>query len=215
MTRAQNYINPLIRRAPGRLGEPFVLYPLTALLLLTVIWGTTWNLISIERAGAERAAATSAIELADTYEAQVVRALREIDQSLKLIKYAYEQNGGKVSLAALKERALLPPDLLFAVSIADGNGKIVASTRAIERNNVAQKDYFRAQLEGDRLAFGRPEAGAAERDSNLHFTHRLNDGRGQFAGVAIVTVAAEYFVSGYERSRMGDYGVIGILGTDI
>ena len=207
-------MGPSIRRALGRLAEPYVLFPLTALLLLTVIWGTTWNLIGSERAGAERAAATSAKELAETYEAQAVRALREIDQSLKLIKYAYEQNGGNVSLPLLRERALLPPDLLFAVSIADRNGKVVASTRAIKLKNVSEKDYFRAQLEGDRLAFGRPETGGTERESNLHFTHRLNDGSGQFAGVAIVTVAAAYFVSGYERSRLGEHGVIGIVGAD-
>ena len=214
MITAPDHISPLIRRTLGRLAEPYVLFPLTALLLLTVIWGATWNLISSERTGAERAAANSTMELAETYEAQAVRALREIDQSLKLIKYAYEQNGGNVSLPALKQRALLPPDLVFAVSIADRTGKIVASTHAIKLKNVSEKNYFRAQLEGDRLAFGRPEAGGADRESNLHFSHRLDDVGGHFAGVAIVTVAAEYFVSGYERSRLGEHGVIGIVGAD-
>ena len=198
----------------GRLVEPYVLFPLSAILLLSVIWGSTWNLITVERASAERAALFSARELTETYEAQVVRALREIDQTLKLVEYAYEQNNGVISLPALNDRALLLPDLLFVVSIADRDGKIVSSTRLTQSKNIAAIDCFREQLESDTLVIGQLEKSRMEQEPQLCFSRRLNDTAGQFAGVVVVTVAAAYFVSGYEQSRLGDHGVIGILGTD-
>jgi len=126
-----------MRRGLSRLAEPYALFPLVALVLLVVIWGTTYNLIKVERTSAHRAAESTSLELLDTYEAQVVRALREIDQALKLVKFAYEKSAwsrdepgsvvegragikrNRVDLAELRRRAMLPPDLLFAESIAD------------------------------------------------------------------------------------------------
>lgn len=64
------------------------LYPAIVVLALAAIWGTTPNLIEGERAAAERTAAVLTHQLAETYEAQVVRALREIDQTLMIVKYA-------------------------------------------------------------------------------------------------------------------------------
>src|SRR5580658_987326 len=88
------------RRAPTgfrafltRLIEPQIRFPALNILVLGVIWGATFNLIKVEHLRAESAAAAASRELVNTYEAQVVRALREIDQTLKLVKYVYETKG--------------------------------------------------------------------------------------------------------------------------
>jgi EAL domain-containing protein (putative c-di-GMP-specific phosphodiesterase class I) len=77
----------------SRITEPQVLFPLVAVLLLAAIWSTTLGVIRVQHAAAEHAAAVSSRELLGTYEAQVVRALREIDQALNLVKYWYELDG--------------------------------------------------------------------------------------------------------------------------
>lgn len=198
--------------------ESQILFPAAALLLLAVIWGMTWNLIRVERVAAEHAAAVSGRELAETYEAQVVRALREIGQTLKLVKYAYELKGQETVLQELKAKTLLPPDLLFVVSIADRRGDIVASTRPPESPNVSNQDYFQAQLKGDALSVGRPRAMAGQYPGTagwkLQFSRRLNAADGSFAGVVAIAVDAAYFVSGYEVSKLGENGVLGLLGSD-
>jgi hypothetical protein len=74
-----------LRRWMGHAMEPHILFPMIAALVLAVIWGATLSLIKVERTTAERAAVASSHELADTYEAQVVRSLREIDQTLKFV----------------------------------------------------------------------------------------------------------------------------------
>jgi hypothetical protein len=63
-----------------------ILFPVLTVSLLGFIWGITLNLIRTERVNAARTSAAATLELLDTYEAQIVRALREIDQTLKLLK---------------------------------------------------------------------------------------------------------------------------------
>jgi diguanylate cyclase (GGDEF)-like protein/PAS domain S-box-containing protein len=204
--------SPPIRRGLARLAEPHLLFPLIALVLLGVVWGTTLHVIRLERSVAENAAASSSLEHADTYEAQVVRALREIDQVLKFIQFAYQSDDGALDLAALRARGLLLPDLLFVVSITDEQGGIVASTRGTTAS-VAGQDYFQQVLASDNIAISRPLLSPAI-ESQLHFARRLTRRDGHFAGAAIVTVAAAYFVSGYEPARLGQKGFLGILGSD-
>ncbi len=202
------------RRWFAQTTEPYILFPAIAVIVLGVIWGTTLNLIDVERVGAERAAAASSRELAETYEAQVVRALREIDHTLKLVKYTYELKEARTSLSDLKNSALLPPDIVFAVSIADSDGEVVASTRPPESTNVADQEYFQIQRRSETLTVGRPVQGPQAAEWKLHFSRRLNAADGTFDGVVMVAVDAAYFVSGYEPSKLGDHGVLGIVGTD-
>ena len=117
----------------ARATEPQILFPFIALALLAAIWGTTFDVIRVKTSAAGHVAAVSSRELLSTYEAQVVRALREIDLTLTLVKYWPELSGGHHTLADLKNKGLLPPDLLFVVSIADRNGAIVESTKPIDK----------------------------------------------------------------------------------
>ncbi|HEV7358901.1 MAG TPA: EAL domain-containing protein, partial [Steroidobacteraceae bacterium] len=197
----------------SRFADPAVLFPTIAVLLLGVIWTATAELVKVRYADARLAAAASNRELLGTYEAQVVRALREIDQSLNLVKYWRERDRGRQTLAELKDKGLLPPDLLFTVSIADAHGAIIDSTAPLPRPDVADKDYFLAQRESEMLSVGRPPRGAAD-DTTLPFSRRLNKADGSFDGVVIVMVGAGYFVSGYDASKLGEHGVLAIVGTD-
>ena len=203
----------VISSAMGRLAEYNYLLPVVAVLVLAVIWGITWNLITIERRGAEQAATALSRELAGTYEAQVVRALREIDQTLKLVQYSDKFKGKHIALEDLKNRGLLPSELLFTVCILDIDGNVVAAVGSLNRLNFADQADFNYLRETDALAVSRP----LEKKPGewlLRFGRRLNTADGIFAGAVMVTVDADYFVSGYEPSKLGERGVLGLLGTD-
>lgn len=197
-----------------RITDPHVLFPILAVLLLGILWGTTWNLISAERSAAKIAATSSARELGETYEAQVVRALREIDQTLKVVKYAYQGGGEQQVLIDLAASQLLLPDFLFVVSITDKTGAVRASTGEMSVANVADEDYFKLQLDNDEFAIGRPRQATDSGEWQLVFSRRLADQQGAFAGIVMVSVGVEYFVSGYDISKLGEQGVLGLLGTD-
>jgi len=209
---AGSTIDDAVHMALARLAKPQFLFPLIAAFLLAVIWGTTFGIIRVKDAAAADAAAGSTGVLLTAYEAQAVRALAEIDQTMNLVKYWPHRTAGS-PLAELKEKGLLPPDLLFTVSIADRSGRIVETTRPIGKRNVADEDYFREQRQGDVFFVGRLPKGPTG-DSKLPFSRRLNAPDGTFDGIVIVSVDAAYFVSGYEDAELGKHGVLSMVGVD-
>jgi diguanylate cyclase (GGDEF)-like protein len=202
-----------LHRGLGRATEPQILFPLIAVFLLAAIWGTTFGVIRVKLSAAEHTAAVSSRELLGTYEAQVVRALREIDQALNLVKSWPEREASHHTLVDLKDKGLLPPDLLFVVSITDVKGTIVESTRPPEKLNIADQDTFRKQRDGEDFFIGQLPRGPTG-EAKLQFSRRLNASNGTFDGVVIVAVDANYFVSDYDLSKLGKHGVLGLLGAD-
>lgn len=203
-----------LRRWYGQTTEPHILFPAFAVIVLSVIWWTTLNLIKVERASAEQAAMELSRELAETYEARVVRALREIDQTLKFVKYTHEHNVERDTLKGLKDHALLPPDIVYVVSITNPQGNVVASTHPPEILNIADQEYFKMLAHGDILAVSRPQKSPDRGEWKLQFSRRLNAADGTFAGAVMISVDAAFFVSGYEPSKLGEQGMLGVLGTD-
>lgn len=203
------------RRWLHRLFEAPVLFGGIGLLLLAIIWAVTLNLADRERLAAERTAAALAVDLADTYEAQVVRALREIDNTLKLVRYSLDDSReARAILDELRTTGLLPPELLFTVNITDVNGNIMASTHAATGKNVAARDFFQRAREEDGMVIGAPRYEQNADEWRLTFSQRIADAGQRFAGVVAVSVHAGYFVSVYEEAVLGEHGVLGLVGTD-
>lgn len=204
----------LIRHWLSHATEPHILYPAIAVIVLGIVWGTTLNLIRGERAAAESAASASAHDQGHTYEAQVLRVLHDIDRTLKFVKYAYERGGDPAVLSELKDRSLLPPDLLFVVTITDANGNAVAGTRPSTMPATADPRSVRAEHWADVLRIDGPRVDPGSGEWRLQFSRGLRAADGRFAGVVRIAVDAAYFVSGYEHAEMGEHGVIAMVGTD-
>jgi diguanylate cyclase (GGDEF)-like protein/PAS domain S-box-containing protein len=79
---------------------------------------------------------------------------------------------------------------------------------------VAGHDYFEAQRVSDGMAMGRVLRAGTGGEWTLRFSRGLRTRDGKFAGAVIVSVAASYFVSGYEASRLGNAGVLALAGAD-
>lgn len=212
------------RRAPRRrlvrwLGlalETHISLPLFALVLLGSMWFGVLHVIESERRTAADAARDAAHELLDTYEAQMARSLSHIDQTLRVMKYAVEQNGAAAALPTLSAKGLLPPGLVFQLEIADSDGRVVASNPVSDTRNVGGTSYFdyHRHTREDRPYVSRTVLHIGSGEPHLHFSRRIEDGAGRFAGVAVVAVDPAYFTSSYERSRQGDKGLLGLIGLD-
>jgi len=204
----------------GRLLETHVALPLFALLPLLAIWIATFHFIEVERGGAANAARDAVSELAETYEAQVARNLNAIDQTLKVLKYAVEMDGPAGALPTLRRQGLLPPGLVFVVSVSDREGHIVASNPAQPPADVSQQPWFTVHRDGDgNLPFvsrtaGESQDGHGGAEPHLRFTRRIAGADGGFGGIAIVEVDPAYFTSSYERSREGEHGLLALVGSD-
>ena len=198
----------------GRPLRPYLLFPAFSIFMVAVIWVATILLVKTERNASERASGVLTQELLSTYEAQATRALREIDQTLKLVKYANEIHGPNQGLPDLKARGLLPPDLLFLVSIADENGNVLTTSRpTTSQKNIDGKVLEELRL-SDAIAVSAPLLETMSTEPMIQFGRKLTTPDGAFAGVVVVSVAADYFVSGYEQSKLGSDGVLAVLGVD-
>ncbi len=207
---------PRLSRLLGHALETYIALPLFALLPLVAIWITAFHFIAAEREAAVAEAREATRELVDTYEAQMVHRLTAIDQTLKLLKYAAEQHGPEAAIDELRREGLLPPAPAFVVGIADRDGRIVASNPARRPLDVSHEPFFTAHRDSETAAPFVSQAGsdAARAEPHLHFSRRIDDAAGRFAGIAIVAVAPAYFTDAYERSREGELELVGLVGND-
>lgn len=211
--KAGAQVRALVAFAWPRLAETWLWFPLFALVVLALAWGALIDVLQVEHTAVTIAAVKSSRELADTYEAQVVRSLVSIDQTLKTVAYAYAVSGN-AALGDLQNRDMLPSAIVFQTSITDRHGAVTASTRSGLRSNVANEPYFLVQRRADRLFIGRTTSNHDTNAPELVFSRRLSNAAGEFAGVVTLTVDPSYFTSSYDSLRMGKQGFLGLLGTD-
>lgn len=199
-----------------RLLKPTILFTGIAVMALAVIWTTTLHLVGREQAAAERTAASLAADIADTYEAQVVRALREIDMTLKLVLYSLDGKPAQSVLDDLRARGMLPPEVLFTVNVTDSLGNVLASTKDIDTAQlyVASHDYYRFAQKTEGMVVGMPRFNQESNDWELFFSRRSEGREVSSAVIVTVSVHAGYFVSSYEPEVLGGQGVLALVGTD-
>ncbi|MDP9153039.1 MAG: EAL domain-containing protein [Pseudomonadota bacterium] len=199
-----------------RLAEAYILIPVFTGLLLCIAWAAVFHLISVEGDVAEDTAAQSSREIADTYEAQLVRNLSSIDQTLKTVKYAYESKGG-TAMDELQAKGLLPPSIVFRVSVAGADGSVFAASGSHGPSNVSTDPCFaalRAQIDASMPCVSRVSLNHDTDTPEITFSRRLERADGSFNGSVMLAMDPAYFTSGYEYARMGDKGMLLLAGTD-
>ncbi|MFO7550872.1 MAG: EAL domain-containing protein [Haliea sp.] len=201
------------RQGIQRLAEPHVLFPALALIVTLLLWGGAYSLIEVERNNAHASARTLTRDLTETYEAQVVRVLRDIRKDFQVMQFSFELYGGDATLAVLEERDLLPPGFLFTVSILGPDGELLASTRP-DPPAIDYRARLPGALDSDELQVAPSVLDPQTDEWELTFSQRLDTADGSFAGVAVITVDAAFLVAGYETAKMGEHGSMGLVGTD-
>ncbi|MEX2469490.1 MAG: diguanylate cyclase, partial [Pseudohongiellaceae bacterium] len=193
------------------LVTPALLFPAITIVLLAAIWSLTLTLIRSEGEAAEREATLSSQQHASTYEALMVRALRDIDDTLRTIQFAHAR-AGEDYLQALEERALLPPSLLFTVSVTDAVGNVVFSNGGDNSfAGFAATDEFAALRSADVLTISDPVSVPGQEVPVVHFGRRLENADGGFAGAAFVVTDISYFVANYQSTQLGEEGLLAMV----
>lgn len=184
-------------------------FPTITVVLLGIVWILTFNLIHSVYADARRSAIILGHELLATYEIQTLQSLDEIDQSLKMVRYAYETGGDQDILKMLQAKDLLPPSVIFSICIVDQDGQLISSTGP--GSSCTFNDYFLDELQQhDAVIINTPPAST---ESALSFGRRLNK-NALAGGAVIITVQPEYFAGSIERPKYGSNGLKGLLDSD-
>ncbi len=179
-----------------------------AILLLgvsasAVVW-TIWQL----RTDAISAAITETGNIASVLADQLSRSLKSTDTVLLEIKRSVEARGieSPSAFQAAIDRDEFPETLanylarlpqVFSIAIADREGQIVISTAGwtATRFNVAGRDFFwkaRDRRDGQ-LTTSIPAVNRINDKQTIVFSRRLEDSKGNFAGIVLAGVNTRYF----------------------
>ncbi len=188
--------------------------PFFALMLLGMIWFGAIHTINREEAGLEQEAVKTTLALSEVYEAQMVRNLGFIDQTLKTVKYAYERDPNPDVLGEMDLKGLLPPRLVFAISLVGTNGNIIASNSSRKWEHITNRAWLpgcRSKAGNMHINFVAPEKSGEEL---VYFCRRLESKSGALLGTVMVSVSPGYFSSGYEIDRLGKRGLLGLVSNE-
>lgn len=194
-------------------------YLISSLLLLALIWGLTWHLDRRAYLTQTSEVSSGAVSQAGIYEAQMIRALREIDGILAVTAYAIEQHGPHDALATLDARGLLPPKMLFAVSVTNADGQVIESNKeGRPQDTVSQADFV--NMAKNRWPEGQVYVGLPTRSgqephrTTVRFVRRIDSPTHQHAGFIVVSVEPSYLVSAYDENLLGHTATIGLIRQD-
>jgi signal transduction histidine kinase/DNA-binding response OmpR family regulator len=218
-------------RHGGQLWLPVAICLFGALVIL-LIGGTVLLQLSNERTAILDGGRKHTSNLARAFEEHIRRTVKEIDQTLLVLRRGYENDPAHFALWEWPGKELLLQDLSVQIAMADQGGTIVGTTegRAPVTVSVRNEDHFlyHARHNDDSLFFGKPVAGggagvgagglqptgSSRGRWSLPLSRRLNAPDGRFAGVLFVSLDAYYLARFYETVDLGPGGTVMLVGRD-
>jgi diguanylate cyclase (GGDEF)-like protein len=167
----------------------------------------TWTIVQL-RTDAINAAIAESGSIATVLAGQLSRSLQSIDAVLLEIKRSAEDRNLSASSGFAGEfdrpefqetltQYLARVRQLLSIAIADKDGQVVVSTAgwAIQHFNVHERDYFqnaRDRRDGQ-LSISIPAVNRINSQHTIVFARRLEDSKGNFAGIVFASVSTKYF----------------------
>lgn len=194
-----------------------LLWPIISLLIAGIGWIFTLDILEKERRVKEEHAIRAAAAIARGYSDHLVRTFQVIDQILQHVRFEWKLSEGKLRLEDSGHSELFPSTPIFNIGIVNRDGKLVTNALGVRQEDVSDRQYFLFHQAGNFDAFyiGGPSIGRTSGNSVVHFSRRITDDDGNFAGVVRASVAPEYLTASYDQVTLGDNGLLAILGNDL
>ncbi|GAB4218012.1 MAG: hypothetical protein Fur007_22130 [Rhodoferax sp.] len=145
------------------------------------------------------------------------RTLRSADQVARFVAQRYSELGAKLDLETLTREGVIDTDIFPQVGVIDANGLYSLSNLPLQRPvDLSDREHFRVHREAtsNQLYISKPVLGRASGKWSIQFTRRLSGRDGQFLGVVVVSLAADYFAKFYQDINLGPNGVVALYGLD-
>ena len=190
--------------------------PVLGTLVLGLLWAVIFARLSVERQATMHESMASAAILSSALEQHTIKAIHQVDQITRFVKYEYEKSPGNFNLTSTVEKGVVQSDTLVQVSLIDADGKLVAITSDSnpKRIDLSDREHFKVHTHSndDLLYISRPVRGRVSGVWTLQITRRLNHPDGSFAGVVVVSEDPAYFTSDfYNVASIGHEGVIAVV----
>jgi diguanylate cyclase (GGDEF)-like protein len=216
--RIPNDIRPIDERQRTR-RRMLLAVPVLGLGILALLWAVISMRLSVERDYVYHESATSAAILSTALEQHTIKAIHQVDQISRFIKYEYEKSPDTFEIASTVRQGLVQSDSLIQVAIIGQDGRLVATTSDPHPKPVdlSDREHFRVHLasSSDQLHISKPVLGRVSGHWTLQMTRRLDHHDGSFAGVVVVSEDPSYFTNDfYNNAAIGQHGVIAVVADD-
>ncbi|WP_244813910.1 bifunctional diguanylate cyclase/phosphodiesterase [Caballeronia sp. Lep1P3] len=215
MKRSRSHAASESQLAPpsARRRRALLAMPLLGTFVLVLLWAVIFARLSVEREATTHESMASAAILSSALEQHTIRAIHQVDQITRFVKYEYEKAPDTFDLVATVDKGVVQSDTLVQVSLIDEHGRLTANTYDAHPKpiDLSDREHFKvhARSNDDLLYISRPVRGRVSGKWTLQITRRLNHADGSFAGVVVVSEDPAYFTSDfYNVASIGREGVI-------
>ncbi|MQA42163.1 diguanylate cyclase [Rugamonas sp. FT29W] len=192
-----------------------VLLPVFALALLAAMWAAVTYQIGQEKQTARNEAVLHSQSLARTLAEHTNHLLRQVDHATQLFKLKFEETDGALRLAEFTRRnglldSLLPSKLDLPLALLGPDGRLIDSRNGYFAPDQHDQAFFRQHAASpvDTPQVSTPVVEPRTKKWQILITRRLNDHRGEFAGVIMVMVDPASFVEDYDRMNVDPGGAV-------
>ncbi|SAL74389.1 EAL/GGDEF domain-containing protein [Caballeronia terrestris] len=201
---------------PPRRRRALLVIPVLGTLVLVLLWTVIFARLSVEKEATTHESMASAAILSSALEQHTIKAIHQVDQVTRFVKYEYEKSPDNFNLIGTVEKGVVQSDTLVQVSLIDEYGTLVANTADPHPKpiDLSDREHFKvhAHSNDDLLYISRPVRGRVSGLWTLQITRRLNHPDGSFAGVVVVSEDPAYFTSDfYNVASIGREGVIAVV----
>ena len=198
-------------RLPHLVAWSLALAAVLALLLLTR------QVTQSESHENERSARRELSNLSRLNQEHASRTLHAADQTLQFVRTLYQRDGMALDLAVLVRQDVLDIDLFHQMGIIDAQGIYrLSNLPGTPPVNLADREHFKVHVARptDELFVSPPVLGRVSNKWTIQLTRRISLPDGSFAGVAVVSLDADYFARFYASLDLGRQGNAMLLGRD-
>jgi len=185
---------------------------------IVLTWVAVGLQLRTEYAFVRSAAQANGTDLARAFTESLLRAVREVDQTLLFVRALRERGGTSVDLAPWIDNVDHEQRLPTQISMTDRAGLVTLSNlRPIaERIDLSDRPHFRffADHPHDVLHISPPVFGRVSQQWTVQFVRMLRDPREAFDGILVASVPPASLLRFVSPAELGADGVVSVLGLD-
>jgi methyl-accepting chemotaxis protein len=192
--------------------------PLFGLAFVAIFWISLAQLLKIEHSKAVEGAIQRGSSLTQLFEQNTIRLLKGVDQTLLLLRLAYEENPTSFDLRHWAERTSFINELTVQSAIIGRDGYLKATTAELPSGpvNLGDREHFGAHVDAksDELFISKPVVGRASGRLSVQLTRKLRQPDGSFAGVIVASIDPAFVERFYHSINLGAQEGITLRGLD-
>jgi diguanylate cyclase (GGDEF)-like protein len=183
---------------------------------LAAIWAAVSLTLWQARTAATEAAQRQTTTLDHAFAESSSRIGEALDRQSLALRAAIAEKGNTFDLMQWERTQSSPDQFTLQVGFTDAAGVMRQTTLPSDpvKGSIADREYFRAQKasEGDALLISKPLFGRHTERWGVHFTRKLLDADGKFAGIELISASCDDLSRFYESLGIG--GIVVLAGLD-